>query len=261
MDAFTKQLKNRAKLYTPYHYDKKELERFNNGLIKFKALDISSNSPKANDPSSTVHRAVDRSDGDQRVEVLSLEPRALLFHNFLLDSLLLLYTCKGIMFYKFNLDYVASIKLVVKLLFIARLLSAISISFSRLVNLLEVKHFISTSVKEIDIVQLGIVSQAGLKLLLRSSSVSALPHKLNKQKEVEGPGMIIQPWTLMTFEEDFLYGVQHCIREIFQVFNGTKSCLWLRGAFWWTLEKGRLHLGCGGCDDLRNDWLSASLAS
>ncbi|GKD10736.1 hypothetical protein Tco_1190421 [Tanacetum coccineum] len=52
------------------------------------------------------------------------------------------------------------------------------ISFSHLVNLLEVKHFISTSVKEIDIVQLGIVSQAGLKLLLRSSSVSTPPHKL-----------------------------------------------------------------------------------
>ncbi|GJW98968.1 hypothetical protein Tco_0180776 [Tanacetum coccineum] len=85
---------------------------------------------------------------------------------------------KGIRVYKFNLDYVANIKWVVELPFNARLLSNTSISFSRLVNLLEVKHFISTSIKEIDIVQLGIVSQAGLKLLLRSSSVSAPPHKL-----------------------------------------------------------------------------------
>ncbi|GJY93927.1 retrovirus-related pol polyprotein from transposon TNT 1-94, partial [Tanacetum coccineum] len=85
---------------------------------------------------------------------------------------------KGIRVYKFNLDYVASMKWVVELSFNVRLLSSTSISFSCLVNLLEVKHFISTSVKEIDIIQLGIVSQAGLKLLLRSSSVSASPHKL-----------------------------------------------------------------------------------
>nr|GEW13843.1 hypothetical protein [Tanacetum cinerariifolium] len=44
----------------------------------------------------------------------------------------------------------------------------------------KLKHFISTSVKKIDIVQLGIVSQAGLKILLRSSSVSAPPHKLKE---------------------------------------------------------------------------------
>ncbi|GJY01135.1 hypothetical protein Tco_0359287 [Tanacetum coccineum] len=36
----------------------------------------------------------------------------------------------------------------------------------------EVKHFNSTSVKEIDIVQLGIVSQAGLKLLLRAQELN-----------------------------------------------------------------------------------------
>ncbi|GKC27069.1 hypothetical protein Tco_1034363 [Tanacetum coccineum] len=40
-------------------------------------------------------------------------------------------------------------------------------SFSRLVNLLEVKQHVSTSVKEIDNVQLGIVNQAELKLLPR----------------------------------------------------------------------------------------------
>nr|GEW44607.1 hypothetical protein [Tanacetum cinerariifolium] len=44
----------------------------------------------------------------------------------------------------------------------------------------KLKHFISTSVKKIDIVQLRIVSQAGLKLLLRSSSVSAPAHKLKE---------------------------------------------------------------------------------
>ncbi|GJY17155.1 hypothetical protein Tco_1300036 [Tanacetum coccineum] len=38
-------------------------------------------------------------------------------------------------------------------------------SFSRLVNFLEVKQHVSTSVKEIDNVQLGIVNQAELKLL------------------------------------------------------------------------------------------------
>ncbi|GJT02028.1 hypothetical protein Tco_0823197 [Tanacetum coccineum] len=38
-------------------------------------------------------------------------------------------------------------------------------SFPRLVNLLEVKQHVSTSVKEIDNVQLGIVNQAELKLL------------------------------------------------------------------------------------------------
>ncbi|GJT59395.1 copia protein [Tanacetum coccineum] len=38
-------------------------------------------------------------------------------------------------------------------------------SFSLLVNLLEVKQYVSTSVKEIDNVQLGIVNQAELKLL------------------------------------------------------------------------------------------------
>ncbi|GJV00254.1 hypothetical protein Tco_1329524 [Tanacetum coccineum] len=85
---------------------------------------------------------------------------------------------QGIRVYKFNLDCVANVKWVVELSFNARLLSSTSIYFSRLVNFLEVKHFISTSVKEIDIVQLGIVSQVGLKLLLRSSSVSAPPHKL-----------------------------------------------------------------------------------
>ncbi|GJW33204.1 hypothetical protein Tco_0053236 [Tanacetum coccineum] len=86
------------------------------------------------------------------------------------------FECKGFRVYKFNLDYVANIKWVVELPFNARLLSSTSISFSRLVNFLEVKHFISTSVKGIDIVQLGIVSQAGLMLLLRSSLVSAPPH-------------------------------------------------------------------------------------
>ncbi|GJX28981.1 retrovirus-related pol polyprotein from transposon TNT 1-94 [Tanacetum coccineum] len=40
-------------------------------------------------------------------------------------------------------------------------------SFSRLVNLLEVKQHVSTSVKEIDNVQLGIVNQAELKLFPR----------------------------------------------------------------------------------------------
>ncbi|GJT00350.1 zinc finger BED domain-containing protein RICESLEEPER 2-like protein [Tanacetum coccineum] len=40
------------------------------------------------------------------------------------------------------------------------------------------KHFISMSVKEIDIFQLGIISQAGLKLLVRSSLVSVPLHKL-----------------------------------------------------------------------------------
>ncbi|GKG50063.1 hypothetical protein Tco_0518837, partial [Tanacetum coccineum] len=29
----------------------------------------------------------------------------------------------------------------------------------------------------------------------------------SKQKRAEGPGMIIQPKTLMTSKEDFLYGV------------------------------------------------------
>ncbi|GKC52224.1 hypothetical protein Tco_1074969, partial [Tanacetum coccineum] len=89
---------------------------------------------------------------------------------------------KGIRVYKFNIDYVVSIKWVVELPFNARLLSCTSISFSHLVNLLEVKHFILTFVKEIDIVQLGIVNQAGLKLLLRSSSVSAPPHKPKAQE-------------------------------------------------------------------------------
>ncbi|GKB03395.1 hypothetical protein Tco_0831484, partial [Tanacetum coccineum] len=73
---------------------------------------------------------------------------------------------KWIRIYKFNLDYVANIKWVVELPFNAHFLS------------IGVKHFISTFVKEIDIVQLGIVRQTGLKLLLRSSSVSAPPHKL-----------------------------------------------------------------------------------
>ncbi|GJZ86895.1 hypothetical protein Tco_0658505 [Tanacetum coccineum] len=67
---------------------------------------------------------------------------------------------KGIRVYKFNLDYVASIKWVVELPFNAHLLSNTS-----LVNLLEVKQYISTSVKEIDNVQLEIVNQAKLKLL------------------------------------------------------------------------------------------------
>ncbi|GJV62123.1 hypothetical protein Tco_1468223 [Tanacetum coccineum] len=89
---------------------------------------------------------------------------------------------KGIRAYKFNLDYVANIKWVVGIPFNARVLYSTSVSFSRLVNLLEVKRFISTSVKEIDIVQLGIFSQAGLKFLLRSSSVSAPPHKLKAQE-------------------------------------------------------------------------------
>ncbi|GKE79764.1 hypothetical protein Tco_1549764, partial [Tanacetum coccineum] len=40
-------------------------------------------------------------------------------------------------------------------------------SFSRLVNLLEVKQHVSTYVKEIDNIQLGIVNQAELKLLPR----------------------------------------------------------------------------------------------
>ncbi|GJV62468.1 hypothetical protein Tco_1468568 [Tanacetum coccineum] len=40
--------------------------------------------------------------------------------------------------------------------------------FSRLVNLLEVKPLFQSSVKEIDIVQLGIVNQAELKLLRRT---------------------------------------------------------------------------------------------
>nr|GEX55718.1 hypothetical protein [Tanacetum cinerariifolium] len=75
---------------------------------------------------------------------------------------------KEIRVYKFNLDYVATIKWVVELPFNARLLSSTRSE----------THFISTSVKEIDIVQLGIVGQVGLKLLLRSSSVSAPPHKL-----------------------------------------------------------------------------------
>ncbi|GKD01148.1 hypothetical protein Tco_1171422, partial [Tanacetum coccineum] len=75
---------------------------------------------------------------------------------------------KGIRVYKFNLDYVASIKWVVELPFNARLLSSTSISFSRLVNLLEVKHFTSISGMEIDIVQLGIVNQAELKLFAKA---------------------------------------------------------------------------------------------
>ncbi|GJY16473.1 hypothetical protein Tco_0386895 [Tanacetum coccineum] len=87
-------------------------------------------------------------------------------------------TCKGIRVYKFNLDYMASIKWVVEIPFNARVLYSTNISFSRLVNLLEVKHFISNSVNEINIVQLRIVSQAGLKLLQRSSLATAPPHKL-----------------------------------------------------------------------------------
>ncbi|GJU35740.1 hypothetical protein Tco_1184094 [Tanacetum coccineum] len=67
---------------------------------------------------------------------------------------------KRIRVYKFNLDYVTSIKWVVELPFNARLLSSTS-----LVNLLEVKQHVSTFVKEIDNVQLGIVNQAELKLL------------------------------------------------------------------------------------------------
>ncbi|GJY38924.1 hypothetical protein Tco_0425288 [Tanacetum coccineum] len=70
---------------------------------------------------------------------------------------------KGIRVYKFNLVYVASIKWVVELPFNARLLSSTS-----LVNLLEVKQHVSTSVKEIDNVQLGIINQAELKLFLES---------------------------------------------------------------------------------------------
>nr|GEW74903.1 hypothetical protein [Tanacetum cinerariifolium] len=41
-------------------------------------------------------------------------------------------------------------------------------SFSRLVNLLEVKKHVSTSVKDIDNVQLGVVNQAELKLFPRA---------------------------------------------------------------------------------------------
>nr|GEU31582.1 putative reverse transcriptase domain-containing protein [Tanacetum cinerariifolium] len=67
---------------------------------------------------------------------------------------------KGIRVYKFNLAYVAMIKWVVELPFNACLLSST-----------RSETFISTSVKEIDIVQLGIVSQVGLKLLLRFTSV------------------------------------------------------------------------------------------
>ncbi|GJW18170.1 hypothetical protein Tco_0025606 [Tanacetum coccineum] len=74
---------------------------------------------------------------------------------------------KGIRVYKFNLHYVASIKWVVKLPFNARLLSSTRI-FSRLVNLLEVKQYVSTSVKEIDYAQLRIVNQAELKLFLEA---------------------------------------------------------------------------------------------
>ncbi|GJX54436.1 retrovirus-related pol polyprotein from transposon TNT 1-94 [Tanacetum coccineum] len=104
---------------------------------------------------------------------------------------------KGIRVYKFNLVYVASIKWVVELPFNARLLSStrysplrkvvvllyqfykllsqgdcfipfdIKQSFSRLVNLLEVKQHVSNSVKEIDNVQLEIVNQAELKLFPR----------------------------------------------------------------------------------------------
>ncbi|GKF04649.1 hypothetical protein Tco_0035317 [Tanacetum coccineum] len=67
--------------------------------------------------------------------------------------------------YKFNLDYVASIKWEVELSFNAHLFSSTRQSFSRLVNLLEVKQHVSTSVKEIDNVQLRIINQAELKLL------------------------------------------------------------------------------------------------
>ncbi|GJR69347.1 hypothetical protein Tco_0015412 [Tanacetum coccineum] len=110
---------------------------------------------------------------------------------------------KGIRVYKFNLDYVANSKWVVELSFNAHLLSSTRISFSRLVNLLEVKHFISTSVKEIDIVKLGIVSQAGLKLLLRSSSVSAPPHKLNLR--VSNLAMLTKWWWSFLNEDESLW--------------------------------------------------------
>ncbi|GJU04101.1 hypothetical protein Tco_1114439 [Tanacetum coccineum] len=78
------------------------------------------------------------------------------------EILEMLRVCKGIRVYKFNLHYVASIKWVVELLFNVRLLSSTRI-FSRLVNLLEVKQYVSTSVKEIDYAQLRIVNQAELK--------------------------------------------------------------------------------------------------
>ncbi|GJW94029.1 putative ribonuclease H-like domain-containing protein [Tanacetum coccineum] len=93
----------------------------------------------------------------------------------------------------------------------ANCMSDLYISFSRLVNLLEVKHFISTSVKEIDIVQLGIVSQAGLKLLLRSSSVSAPPHKVNSMDGLDS--MLENVWVKLhgvpvtAFTEDGLSAI------------------------------------------------------
>nr|GEV27268.1 proline-rich receptor-like protein kinase PERK9 [Tanacetum cinerariifolium] len=82
--------------------------------------------------------------------------------------------CKEIRVYKFNLDYVTSIKWVVELPFNARMLYSTGYSPLR-----------KASVKEIDIVQLGIVSQVGLKLLLRSSSVSVPLHKLKAFESLE----------------------------------------------------------------------------
>ncbi|GKE53378.1 hypothetical protein Tco_1488534 [Tanacetum coccineum] len=72
-----------------------------------------------------------------------------------------------------HVDYCPLKKVVVLLYQLYKLLSQgdcfipfdIKQSFSRLVNLLEVKQHVSTSVKEIDNVQLGIVNQAELKLL------------------------------------------------------------------------------------------------
>ncbi|XWS29151.1 hypothetical protein CRYUN_Cryun24cG0004000 [Craigia yunnanensis] len=57
------------------------------GILSFPSSN-SGNSPKPNDLSSIVHKVVDRSDddegrGEHRIEVISWEPRAFIYHNFL----------------------------------------------------------------------------------------------------------------------------------------------------------------------------------